>query len=84
MSEPTVTKVFATDRPAVRIVLDPMLETADCDLSNNSWPQRPEPTRFEIFKQNGSGYSRYGAQGDNPMQRAIKNEELLNNEGASE
>jgi len=84
MSEPTVTKVFSTDRPAVRIVLDPMLETADCDVSNNSWPPRPEPTRFEIFKQNGSGYSRYGPQGDNPMQRAIKNEELLNKEDASE
>ena len=30
-----MTKVFATDKPAVRIVLDPHLETADCDLSNN-------------------------------------------------
>jgi len=81
MSEPTVTKVFATDRPAVRIVLDPLLQTADCDLSNNSWPPRPEPTRFEIFKQQGHGYSRYGAQGDNPMQRARQNEELLQESG---
>ncbi|HHZ95874.1 MAG TPA: M1 family peptidase [Flavobacteriales bacterium] len=81
MSEPTVTKVFATDKPAVRIVLDPMLETADCDLSNNSWPYRPAPTRFEVFKQQGHGYSRYGAGGDNPMQRAQKNEELLKEGG---
>jgi hypothetical protein len=81
MSEPTVTKVFATDKPAVRIVLDPMLETADCDLSNNSRPYRPAPTRFEVFKQQGHGYSRYGAGGDNPMQRAQKNEELLKEGG---
>ena len=78
MSEPTVTKVFETDRPAVRITLDPMLETADCDLSNNVWPPMPQPTRFELFKQRGNGYSRYGAQGDNPMQRARQNEDLLN------
>ena len=78
MSEPTVTKVFETDRPAVRITLDPMLETADCDLSNNVWPPMPQPTRFELYKQSGSGYSRYYVnQGDNPMQRAKKNEELL-------
>ena len=77
MSEPTVTKVFATDRPVSRIILDPYLETADCDLSNNNWPPRPQPTRFEIYKQYGSSYNRYGSQGDNPMQRAIKNEELL-------
>ena len=84
MSEPTVTKIFGTDRPAVRIVLDPYLETADCDLSNNSWPPRPEPTRFEIFKQQGNGYSRYGAQGDNPMQRARQNDELLKESGKKE
>jgi len=81
MSEPTVTKIFATDRPAVRIILDPLLETADCDISNNSWPPRPEPTRFEIFKQQGHGYSRYGAQEDNPMQRARQNDELLKESG---
>lgn len=84
MSEPTVTKIFGTDRPVVRIVLDPYLETADCDLSNNSWPPRPEPTRFEIFKQQGNGYSRYGAQGDNPMQRARQNSELLKEDAKKE
>ena len=78
MSEPTVTKVFATDRAVSSIILDPYLETADCDLSNNNWPPRPQPTRFEIFKQYGSSSSRYGAQDDNPMQRAEKNDELLN------
>jgi len=75
MSEPTVTKVFVTDRPAVRITLDPYMETADVDMSNNVWPPRPEPTRFEVF-QGGGGYSRYGAQGENPMQRARRNADL--------
>ena len=57
MSEPTVTKVFVTDRAASRITLDPYMETADVDMSNNHWPPRPEPTRFEVFQ--GSPYSRY-------------------------
>ena len=50
MSEPTVTKVFVTDRPASRITLDPYMETADVDMGNNVWPARPEPTRFEVFQ----------------------------------
>ena len=70
MSEPTVTKVFVTDRPAVRIVLDPYLETADVDMSDNAWPPRPEPTRFEVFKQ-----KEWGGGGENPMQRAQRNAE---------
>ena len=70
MSEPTVTKVFVTDRPAVRIVLDPYLETADVDMSDNAWPPRPEPTRFEVFKQ-----KEWGGGGENPMQRSQRNAE---------
>ena len=71
MSEPTVTKVFVTDRPAVRITLDPYMETADVDMGNNVWPPRPEPTRFEVFQ--GYGYGGYGGGGENPMQRAQRN-----------
>lgn len=67
-SEPTVTKVFVTDRPVTRIVLDPYLETADVDMSDNYWPPRPVPTRFEVFKQKERGGS-----GENPMQRAARN-----------
>jgi len=40
MSEPTVTKVFVTDAPVAQITLDPMLETADVDMSDNYWPAR--------------------------------------------
>ena len=74
MSEPTVTKVFVTDRPAARITLDPYMETADVDMGNNVWPPRPEPTRFEVFQ--GSGYSRYSSGGENPMQRARRDAAL--------
>jgi hypothetical protein len=46
------------------------LETADIDISNNTWPQRISPTRFEMFKEN-QGRSR-----ENPMQRAKREAEL--------
>ena len=63
-SEKEVTKVFACEREVKAILLDPQLETADVDISNNSWPQRVTPTRFEMFKEN-QNRSR-----ENPMQRA--------------
>lgn len=71
-SSGTVTKVFVTDKPAVQINLDPLLETADVDVSNNYWPPRPTPSRFELFKKKD-----YRGRGEeNPMQRAKRNEEL--------
>jgi len=74
MSEPTVTKVFVTNRPALQIVLDPMLETADVDLTDNYWPARPQPTRFELFKSDRG--RRGGSGGENPMQRAQRDAEM--------
>ncbi|MFB1003418.1 MAG: M1 family metallopeptidase [Bacteroidia bacterium] len=35
--EETVSKVLISDKPVVKIVLDPNLETADTDTSNNKW-----------------------------------------------
>ncbi|HLK97537.1 MAG TPA: M1 family metallopeptidase, partial [Hymenobacter sp.] len=46
-----VTKVLITEKPVVSFVLDPYLQTADTDLSNNAWPQKPTPSRFELFEQ---------------------------------
>ncbi|WP_139924566.1 M1 family metallopeptidase [Hymenobacter sp. DG01] len=46
-----VTKVFITEKPVVSFVLDPFLQTADTDLSNNAYPQRAQPSRFELFEQ---------------------------------
>jgi hypothetical protein len=67
-----VTKVFVTEKEAIQISLDPMLETADCDVSDNYWPARPTPTRFEIFKE---AEGRRGGGGENPMQRELRNKE---------
>ena len=70
-SEQEVTKVFACEKEVVSILLDPQLETADVDLSNNAWPPRAVPTRFELFKES-QGRSR-----ENQMQRAKREAELL-------
>ena len=60
-----VSKVFMTKKEVVRIVLDPLLETADIDRNNNYWPAKVEPTRFELYK--GSDRTE-----ENPMQRATR------------
>jgi hypothetical protein len=46
-----VSKVFVKRKEVTRVTLDPFLETADCDLNNNSWPPRMVPTRFDVFKE---------------------------------
>lgn len=54
-NEDEVTKVVVTDKPVRRMELDPHLETADTDRSDNFWPAQREPTRFELFQRNGRG-----------------------------
>jgi Peptidase family M1 domain len=46
-----VSKVFVKRKEVKSVTLDPFLETADCDLNNNSWPPRVVPTRFDVFKE---------------------------------
>ena len=50
-----VTKVFVKRKEVKGLTLDPFLETADCDLNNNSWPPRMVPTRFDVFKERERG-----------------------------
>ena len=69
-SEAKVTKVFACNKEVVSIALDPYLETADVDLSNNNWPPKVMPSRFEMFKDNQNKSK------ENPMQRAKKEDEM--------
>ena len=45
-----VSKLIITKKEAKAIVLDPNLETADSDLTNNFFPRRTIPTRFQVFK----------------------------------
>ena len=47
-----VSKVIATDKEIVKVTVDPDLETADVDLSNNSWPKQEETNKFNQFKEN--------------------------------
>ncbi len=46
-----ISKVFVKRKEVKSVILDPLLETADCDLSNNNWPPRMVPTRFDVFKE---------------------------------
>ncbi|MEP6646380.1 MAG: M1 family metallopeptidase [Saprospiraceae bacterium] len=53
-----VSKVFVTDKVVKQFVLDPYLETADIDRSNNYFPAEQQMTRFELFQQQNQGRGR--------------------------
>ena len=59
-------KVFAKDKQVSQLVIDPYRETADTDESNNYYPKRDIPTRFEVFKEKQNAR---GTSGENPMQK---------------
>jgi len=46
-----VSKLLVTPKEVKSITLDPHLETADTDLSNNTWPAKPVKTQFQLFKE---------------------------------
>ena len=48
------TRIFAATQEIKSIKLDPDLETADVDTSNNSWPKK-EATKFTKFKEKVKG-----------------------------
>ena len=43
------TKVFRTSQEIKKITIDPDLETADINTSNNSWPKK-DKSKFDKFK----------------------------------
>ena len=51
MGNKTAKKVFWFEKELKSINLDPNLETADVDRSNNYWPAQVVPSRFELFQQ---------------------------------
>ena len=67
MGDVNIKKVFMTDKEIKQITLDPFLETADTDTSNNFYPKKEEPNRFELYKQRNF----MGIQ-PNPMQKSKK------------
>ena len=43
----TVKKVYATEKAVKKIQIDPKLETADIDVTNNTWPKIETKTKFD-------------------------------------
>ena len=56
-----VSKLLITERELVRVIVDPLRETADADLTDNQWPAVPVKSRFELFQEKELP--------ENPMQR---------------
>jgi len=46
----TASRVFATAKPVKKITIDPKLQTADIDVSNNVWPPQKGNSKFEQFE----------------------------------
>lgn len=66
-----VSKLFMTNKAINRITLDPYLETADTDMSNNYFPPVPQINRFELFREKMMPQAP-----ENPMQRAKRTSAL--------
>ena len=60
-----ISKVFAFDKEVTQIELDPFMETADTDRSNNFWPKQLEASKFELYKYK----NRRDRPSSNPMQK---------------
>lgn len=63
-NENAFSKVFVKNKEVTGIRLDPHKETADIDESNNNWPVKEFPSRFQVFKKHKEGDNQ------NPMQKA--------------
>ncbi|MGB5555409.1 MAG: M1 family metallopeptidase [Flavobacteriaceae bacterium] len=50
-----VSVVIASEVELTGIVVDPKAETADIDVSNNSWPKKEENSNFDKFKEKIKG-----------------------------
>jgi len=67
MNNYDVSKVFIFDKEVTSFQVDPFLETGDTNLSNNSWPKKVDPSKFNLFRENRPQ--------ENPMQRQRRLEE---------
>lgn len=66
-NENAFSRVFVKEKVATAIRIDPYKETADIDESNNNWPVRELPSRFQVFK------AHKAKEKLNPMQKAQQN-----------
>ena len=70
----TANKLFWFDKKVVKVELDPYLETADVDRSNNTLPYVAQPSKFDLYK--ARKQNKRQAIGENPMQKAKRSEEI--------
>ncbi|MBB4078779.1 hypothetical protein GGR28_001396 [Lewinella aquimaris] len=75
MGTDEVTKVFPFAKEVTSVVLDPFLETADTDTSNNYYPSRSSLNRFDLYQSRSRGGS------ENPMQRNRRSQETQRSNG---
>ena len=47
MNNKTANRTFATSKAVTKIVVDPKQETADVDVSNNTWPKQEVKSKFD-------------------------------------
>ncbi len=71
-NETNFSKVFVKNKEVKGIVIDPYKETADIDESNNNWPVKELPSRFQVFKKH-----KQSEKNMNPMQRAKKKKKVI-------
>lgn len=55
LNDNEVSRSIASEKEIVGIQIDPKLETADIDTSNNSWPRQEQQSEFDQFKQKVKG-----------------------------
>ena len=68
-NEDEFTKWFNFTQPVVQITLDPFLEMADTDRSDNYWPALQESNKFDVYSRGAT--SRWDRNGrSNPMREA--------------
>jgi len=53
LNEEKVTKVFVKDKEVTNIVIDPLKETADINVSDNVFPKVNQPSKFDELKKKG-------------------------------
>ena len=68
-NEDEFTKWFNFTQPVGQITLDPFMEMADTDRSDNYWPAMQEPSKFDVYSRGAT--SRWQRNGrSNPMREA--------------
>ena len=71
LNEEKFSKVFIKDKEVTGIRIDPFKETADIEETNNMWPVKELPSKFQLFRE-GQRVTRGASSGGNAMQKAAE------------